>query len=163
MEGVEIMVSEDLIREAVENYADDLYRVCLVMLKNTADAEDAVQDSFITYMQKAPRFNSSEHEKAWLIRVACNKCHDMIRYRDRHSTVSDELLDSYFVEESDSAVIDALMEVPEKYRIVLSLHYIEGYKVDEIAEMIGRSPSAVKMRLSKGRKKLEEKYRKGYM
>ena len=157
------MVSEDLIRNAVENYGDNLYRICLIMLKNNADAEDAVQDSFMTYMQKAPRFESGEHEKAWLIRVATNKCRDMMRYRERHATVSQEALADYFVYKKDSAIIDALTEIPEKYRIVLSLHYIEGYKVEEIAEMIGRSASAVKMRLSKGRKKLEEKYRKEYM
>lgn len=55
------------------------------------------------------------------------------------------------------------MEIPEKFRIVLALYYVDEYKVDEIAEIINRTPSAVKMRLQKGRKLLEEKYRKEYM
>ena len=52
------MLKTDCVREAVEEYGDMLYRICLVMLKNTADAEDAVQDTFIRYMQKAPAFSS---------------------------------------------------------------------------------------------------------
>lgn len=52
--------------------------------------------------------------------------------------------------------------VPEKFRIVLTLHYIEEYKVNEIAKIIGKSSSAVKMRLQKGRKLLEDIYRKEF-
>ena len=51
------------------------------------------------------------------------------------------------------------MTVPEKYRIVMLLHYVEGYPTDEIAQMIGKTPSAVKMRLQKGRKLLKKAYR----
>ena len=157
------MLTADSIREAVDNYGDMLYRLCLVMLKNTADAEDAVQETFIKYMQKSPMFNGEEHEKAWLITTASNKCRDMLRYRKRHTAESEELLADYAIEKSGSGILEALMELPEKFRIVLTLHYIEEYKVDEIAEIISRSPSAVKMRLQKGRKLLEEKYRKEYL
>ena len=53
-------------------------------------------------------------------------------------------------------VLDALMALPEKFRLVLTLHYVEGYSTSEIAGMIGRTPSAVKMRLQKGRRLLED-------
>jgi RNA polymerase sigma-70 factor (ECF subfamily) len=58
------MLSNDTIRDAVEEYGDILYRTCLIMLKNKADAEDAVQDTYVTYMKKAPAFSDSEHLKA---------------------------------------------------------------------------------------------------
>ncbi len=157
------MLTGDCAREAVENYGDMLYRICLVMLKNSADAEDAVQETFITYIQKSPVFESESHKKAWLITVANNKCRDMLRYRMRHQTEREEALSTFAVESSDSGIIEALMELPEKYRIVLILHYVEGYKVNEISDIVSSSASAIKMRLSRGRKLLKEKYRKEYM
>ena len=150
-------------REAVERYGDMLYRICLLALKNTADAEDAVQETFIRYVQKSPDFLDGEHEKAWLITVATNKCRDMMRYRARHSTESDELLFGYAIEKEESGILEALMELPDKYRLPLTLFYIEEYKVDEIAHIMGISLSAAKMRLSRGRKLLKEKNRKEYM
>ena len=92
-----------------------------------------------------------------------NKCRDMLRFRKNHPTESEELLREYTTDKESTGILDALMEIPDKFRIVLTLHYVEGYKVDEIAEMIGKSSSAVKMRLAKGRKLLEEKYRKEFM
>ena len=157
------MLKTDCVREAVEEYGDMLYRICLVMLKNTADAEDAVQDTFIRYMQKAPAFSSDEHEKAWLIKVAANICKDMLRQRNRTAELDEDALNTLTAADEDSHILEALTQIPEKFRIVLTLHYIEGYKVNEIAEMIGKTSSAVKMRLAKGRKLLEEKYRKEYM
>lgn len=150
-------------REAVEKYGDMLYRISLLILKNTADAEDAVQETFIKYFTKAPEFADGEHEKAWLITVATNKCRDMLRYRTRHETESEELLNTYAVEKSDSGILEALMELSDKYRIIMVLFYVEQYKIDEIADITGVSVSAVKMRLSRGRKLLEEKYRKEYL
>ena len=150
-------------REAVERYGDMLYRICLLTLRNSADAEDAVQETFIKYVQKSPEFNDADHEKAWLITVATNKCRDMLRYRSRHQTESEELLLTYAIEKEESGILDALMELPEKYKTPLMLFYIDGYKIDEIADIMGISVSAAKMRLSRGRKLLEEKYRKEYM
>jgi len=157
------MQKDGCAREAVGKYGDMLYRICLLMLRNKADAEDAVQETFIRFIHKAPEFTDSEHEKAWLITVANNKCKDMLRYQKRHYTESEDLLESYAITKEESGILDALMELPEKYRIVLSLHYIDEYKVDEISEITGVNASAVKMRLSRGRKLLEEKYRKEYM
>ncbi|SEH76764.1 RNA polymerase sigma-70 factor, ECF subfamily [Ruminococcus flavefaciens] len=157
------MLTNGCAREAVEKYGDMLYRICLVMLKNTADAEDAVQETFIKLVQRTVAFDSADHEKAWLITVATNKCRDMLRYRQRHKTESEELLQGYFIEKNDSGILEALSELDEKYRLILVLYYVEDYKIDQISEITGISVSAVKMRLSRGRKLLKEKYRKEYV
>ena len=157
------MLTSDNVREAVNKYGDILYRLCLVMLKNTADAEDAVQDTFIKYMLSSPSFNDDEHKKAWLITVASNKCRDILRFRKRHVSESEDLLLNYADKTESTGILEALAEIPEKFRIVMTLHYVEGYKVNEIAKIIGKTSSAVKMRLAKGRKLLEEKYRKEYI
>ena len=144
------------ITAAVEEYGSTLYRICLVSLGNIADAEDAVQDTFLKYIQKAPAFESGEHEKAWLIRVALNTCKDIIRHR--RPQIDIETVQQEAHEPESGEVTAALMTLPEKFRTVLILHYVEGYSVNETAEMIGKTPSAVKMRLQKGRKLFEQAY-----
>lgn len=157
------MSVKDKLKNAMEKYGDMIFRICLFTLKNHADAEDAVQETFIIYFRKSPDFKSHEHEKAWLISVAMNKCKDILRFNKRHRTEPEELLSGYVQDEESTHILDALMRVPEKFRIVLTLHYIEGYKINEIAEIIKKSPSAVKMRLSKGRTLLAEIYQKEFL
>ena len=153
----------DDIETLISQYGDMLLRLCLIMLKNESDAEDAVQETYIKYFQKAPSFGSKEHQKAWLIRVATNKCRDMLRFRARHPQIDDEDISKFISDSSDSGILEALTMVPEKFRLVLTLYYIEEYRIEDIANIIGRSSSAVKMRLQKGRKLLEEIYRKEYL
>lgn len=142
----------------VEQYGDMLYRLCLVALGSRADAEDAVQDTLLRYLQKAPDFVSVEHEKAWLIRVAANRCRDLRRFWLRHPQTGLEEVAGRCAAPEDRAVLEALMTLPEKFRVALLLHYVEGYSTGQIAAMIDRTPSAVKMRLQKGRKLLEQAY-----
>lgn len=157
------MQPADDIETVINRYGDMLYRLCLLMLKNESDAEDAIQETMIRYFQNAPVFEDTEHEKAWLIRVATNKCRDLLRFRARHPQVSEEFLSGFSCGSVDTGILEALTALPEKYRLVLTLYYIEGYRIDEIAKIINRTGSAVKMRLQKGRKLLEEIYRKEYL
>lgn len=156
-------ISEKEIGRIMDDYGNILFRTCLIMLGNSHDAEDAVQETLIKYLQKAPVFKEREHEKAWLIKVVSNKCRDVLRFKKRHETADIESINQFTKDSSDSGILEALMTLPEKFRIVLVLYYVEQYKTDEIAEMIGKSASAVKMRLQKGRRLLKEVYRKEYM
>ena len=154
----------DRVERILDIYGNTLYRICFVMLSNEADAEDAVQDTLMRYLQKAPEFESSDHEKAWLITTAKNKCRDMLRGRKRYQQMNIECgQQDMLIESVDRSVMEALMSLPEKYKIVLILYYVEEYCVNDIAKMIKRTPSAVKMRLKKGRELLKTKYREEYM
>ena len=153
----------DEIETVLNRYGDMLYRLCLIMLQNESDAEDALQETIISYYRKAPRFADSEHEKAWLIRVATNQCRDAFRFRARHPQADAEYPENAVCDTADSGILDALAALPEKFRLVLTLYYIEDYRIEDIAKIISRTPSAVKMRLQKGRKLLEEIYRKEYL
>jgi len=161
MNNASVKTAEN-IENIVNCYGDMLFRICFVMLASHADAEDAVQETVIRYMQKSPVFESSEHEKAWLITTAKNKCRDILRVRKSHLQTNTEQLPELPYEIPDRSILDALMAIPEKYRLVLILYYVEEYNTAEIAKIIQKSPSAVKMRLQKGRKMLKEKYRKEY-
>lgn len=153
-------ISPQAARAVVEAHGDRLFRLCFVLLGSSADAEDAVQETLLKYLQSAPIFETAEHEKAWLLRVAANHCRDVYRRRMRHPQTSLEELDLAAPGTESRELLDALMTLPEKFRAVLVLHYVEGYRVEEVAKIIGRTPSAVKMRLQKGRRLLAQQYGK---
>lgn len=143
------------VEEAVLEYGDMLFRICMVMLCNEQDAQDAVQDTFCKYMEHTSGFRSKEHEKAWLIRVATNRCMDVHRDRSRHPSVQWEEVDKYCEFPEQSEVLAELMNLPDKLKTVIYLHYIEGYKMAEIAKMLGISLDAVKKRMQRGRESLK--------
>ncbi len=151
------------IEEIMDTYGTMLFRLCLITLGNANDAEDAVQETMIKYLQKTPKFENVEHEKAWLITVATNKCRDILRFKNRHPVVNIEEINALAKDTSDSGILDALMTLPDKYRLVLVLYYVEEYSIKDIAKVIGRTSSAVKMRLQKGRKLLKEAYGKEWV
>ena len=153
----------DDIERIAEMYGNMLFRICLVTLGNEVDAEDAVQDTLIKYLRKAPSFRDTEHEKAWLIKVAVNQCRDAARSQRRRTQYEMESVITKYTDRKSGQIIHALITLPDKFKTVLTLHYVEEYKVEEIAKMIGKSTSAVKMRLQKGRKMLEEAYREELM
>lgn len=153
----------DGIEKTIKTYGNMLFRICLVMLKNPVDAEDAVQETMLKYIQKTPEFESSDHEKAWLIKVASNKCRDILKSRWRNVPLNFEMIREYSCSVEDSRIMEALMSLPDKFRIVMTLYYVEEYRVDDIAKIIGKTASCVKMRLQKGRKLLEERYRREYL
>jgi len=153
----------DCIEKIIQTYGNMLFRLYLITFGNASDAEDAVQETLITYLQKAPEFENAEHEKAWLLTVATNKCKDMLRFKSRHQVVDIDAIKEFTKEETDGDILDALMTLPDKFRTVLMLYYVEEYSIEDIASVIGRTASAVKMRLQKGRRLLREAYRKEYM
>ncbi len=153
----------DEIEQIMYTHGNMLFRLSLAMLGNSGDAEDVVQETLIKYIEKAPEFENEEHRKSWLITVASNKCKDLIRLRKRHEVVELEEWNSVVKDSIHSGILEALMTLPEKFRLVLILYYVEEYRIEEIAKIIGKTKSAVKMRLQKGRRLLEETYRKEYM
>lgn len=145
---------EKEIREAVSQYGDTLYRVCMVILCNEQDVQDAVQDTFCRYLEKKPEFRDEEHKKAWLIRVATNICRDMIRFRIRHPGVSIDEVENTLAAPEQKRIFRELLELPVRQKTVLYLHYVEGYQIREIADILGITQSAVKLRLMRGRKQM---------
>ncbi|OPX42558.1 ECF RNA polymerase sigma factor SigW [Ruminiclostridium hungatei] len=146
---------EDDLENAYSRYGNMLFKLCFVILSNTVDAEDALQDTFLRYINKRPVFNEPEHEKAWFIKVANNVCKDMRRFKLRHNTLHIDELSDYCSGEDQGHVLEQILTLPPKYKIVIHLYYIEGYNVEEIARIIDLSRSAVKMRLLRGRKLLK--------
>ncbi|MBE6771715.1 MAG: sigma-70 family RNA polymerase sigma factor [Ruminococcaceae bacterium] len=133
------------------------------MLQNREDAQDAVQECFLRYITKAPDFTDFEHEKAWLIRVASNICKDMLRWRKHSSFLSLDEIRNISSSEDNAQILGLLVSLEEKYRIIIHLYYVEGYKTDELSAMLGISSATVRKRLQRGRDMLREIYEKEAM
>lgn len=143
--------------EVIGLWGDALFRLCVVMLRSEADAEDAVQETLLRYMTKAPFFDDIRQEKAWLMRVAGNLCRNMRRYAGMHRHLPlEEAVALVGGDESNGELLRAVSELPSIYRAAVHLHYIEGYSAAEIAAMEHVSVSAVLKRLQRGRELLRE-------
>lgn len=136
-------------------YGDMLLKVCITLLCNRYDAEEVVQETFITYMTHGKEFEDEEHKKSWLLRVAINKSKNVLRFRRLHSYVD---LDSIkeMVAKEESEMLYEIVQLPVKLKTAIHLHYYEGYTCKEIGEITGASEAAVKKRLQKGRERLKE-------
>ena len=149
------------IRQAMGAWGGSVWRLALAQTGSKEDAEDVYQDVFLRLAQSATEFSSQEHLKAWLLRVAVNRCHDVARLRSRRPAVP---LDSMPFEPSDAgplspdevrALWEAVGELPESMRVVIHLYYQEGYSGKESAGLLGLEPSTVRTRLQRARAQLK--------
>lgn len=152
--------TETDLERMVDIYGNMLFRICFVILCNQHDAEDAVQETFIKYLTKSPTFRDVEHEKAWLITVATNHCKNKRRFNFMHKHMNISDLQLFSKNEENYGLLDLLMKLPDKHKIVLLLYYVEGYRVEEVATILSITESAVKKRLQRGRELIRERYRK---
>ena len=145
------------VERLVHLHSARLYRHCLVLLGSPEDAQDAVQETFLRYLKKAPRLNGPEHERAWLLTVAGNICRNQLRQRRTHPhTPLDSLPEIPAPSVADTPLLDRLTALPDRVKMVVLLHYVEGYKVREIAQRLHLTQSTVKMRLQIGRQLLKQ-------
>ena len=144
------------LESAVEAYGDMLFRVAFNMLGNVHDAEDATQETYLRSMKYEPELTYSEHEKRWLLRVLVNLCKNMRKRNARRKVTDiDELANLLeYRDEETLGVMEKIMSLPEIYRTVMDLYYVEGISGYEIASILSISYAAVRKRLQKGRKLL---------
>ena len=134
-----------------------VYQICLLMLKNVPDAEDAAQTVFRKLLERQPVLRNSEHEKAWLIVTASNTCKDALRRasrRDEPLELRPDLPAPASADPAGNTVLDAVLALPLKYRAPVYLYYYEGYSAKEIAALLGEKPATIFTRLDRGRQKL---------
>ncbi len=147
------MRAQDEMQRVVEEYSSSLLRAAYSLLKNREDSEDAVQETFLRYMEKAPVFTSREHEKAWLLRVAVNisKNHLSSAWFRKRTDLKEDIP---ALEQEEQEVLESVLKLSAKYRTVIHLYYYEGYSLSEISQILRSPLSTVTTRLSRARKKL---------
>jgi len=144
-----------------DEYGNMVYRLALSYLRNIHDAEDTVQVVF-TKLIEGKAIIIPGKERALLTQITINHCKDVLRsfWRKRSEPLNESIA---FTEEEDRELFSVVMSLPDKYRIVVYLHYYEGYSFSEISSFLGISSSAVSMRLHRSRNILKSKLREdGY-
>ena len=170
--------------ELVRQYQKRVFALAVRMCPTPELAEEAAQEAFLAAWQGLPFFRGDSAFATWLYRLTSNACVDLLRKENRHQgpslddeSVSAEVPDptptpEKAVEQQElrrqieaglqtlspehREVLEAVLALPGKYRDVVYLHYYEGYTFGEIAKILHLSPSAVSMRVSRGRKELKE-------
>lgn len=156
MERAEVpsMNREERLSRWIDDYSDAILRTCFLYLSDQTQAEDALQDTWIKawrYMGEYER-KGILNDKAWLMRIAINTCKDYrrtawFRHIDNRKAL-DELPPRLLqVEQEDHSLSLMVMELPDRYKQVVLLHYFQGLTQRETAEALGLSPSVVLRRL----------------
>ena len=145
------------VDEVFAAYGDRIFAAAFSVCRNRADADDVVQDTLVRYYTHPREFESEDHLKAWLLRVAINRARDVsTSFWRKHTVAWEEYMnDLAFEEPQDSRLFEAVMRLPAKYREVLVLYYYVGYDTNEIADMLGLQAEAVRARMSRARRKLK--------
>ena len=147
------------IMEICTKYGDRLYAAAFNITRQRQDAEDAVQEALLRLFRSDKEFESEEHIKAWLIRVTINIAKSTCTsFWHRNRVPYEDYMDEIpFEDESDRDLMEAVLSLPDKYRIIVHLYYYEGYKTREIADTLKLSENTVKTRLLQSRKLLKTK------
>lgn len=145
-------------------YGKAMYNVCLRMVKNETDAEDLLQNSFVDIFTKLDSFRFQSSIGAWIKRIVINNCINFLKKRhlpieeldvERHDH-SPQPVPPAVIGLSVEAVKNAMMELPDGYRIVFSLYMLEGYDHKEIGEILGVTEATSKSQYSRAKRKLQE-------
>ncbi len=140
--------------QAVERYGDMVFRVAYSCLRRREDAEDVMQETLLKLYREDKPFDSEDHRRFWLIRVAVNESRKVTRWY-RRVVPLDELPEAAALDRPEqSELFRAVMDLPAKYRLPVYLYYYEGYSVREVGELTGARESTVQTRLARARELL---------
>ena len=139
-------------------YRDRVFAVGFNYFRNSMDADDVVQETFLKLLRSNKDFESEEHLRNWILKVAVNECKRVtlsswFKRRESLEEYADKLI---FEEVGDRDLFDKVMRLPKNYRQVTHLFYYEGFSVKEIAGILGIRETTVTTRLSRARKKLKD-------
>jgi len=151
-------------------YGNDVLRLCTLYLKDRHLAEDALQETFIKVWQKYHTYLGQANEKTWIMRIAINVCKNYLRtaWIKRNSVVQIEDIVKvsqcqYRNIEESVDLLNAILTLKEKYRVVLLLYYYQEFTVKEIAEILDKKQSTVLSLMKRGREQLKQKLQTNYM
>ena len=151
------MLTKQEFDRAAEQYLDMVYRIALNYFRHPQDAEDIAQEVMLRLWREEQVFASPEHMRYWLVKVTLNLCRDHARsFWHRRTVPLESCPEPSFSTPERSALYQAVMDLPAKYRLPLYLYYYEGYTVAEVGELLHLNPSTVQTRLSRARAKLKQ-------
>ncbi len=152
--------------ELYQLYKDTLFVLCLKYCKNTKDAEDVLQDSFVTIFQNINKYTAKGSFEGWLKRITINKAIDKYHQtKAKHLPIIEEITEDVFLEENTNEfsldyLLECIQQLPNRYRLVFNLYELDDYSHKEISEMLNISVGTSKSNLHRAKKILKEKLSK---
>lgn len=131
----------------------------MIHLKNYADTEDIFQTVFLKYVLRSVPFENEEHEKSWFIRVTINACKDLLKsfFHNRVTSLDEMSEKPMEMQEDHKEVLEAVLSLPQKYRVVIYLYYYEAYTAPEISRILGKKVNTIYTLLTRSKHMLREK------
>ncbi len=148
-------MTSDEFSEQIVDMMQTLYRVCYSQLSQSCDRDEAVQECLLKAWQKRGQLKQPRYMKTWVIRILINECRNIQRKRGREVPL-DEMPNRTAPADADYELHDALLQLDEKLRLPIILHYIEGFTVSEIADILRWPQGTVKSRMNRGRAELKK-------
>lgn len=151
------MMKKEQLGQVIIASEDMMYHVAKTLLYNDADCADAIQEAIVKAFSNLHTLRHEAYVRTWLTRILINECYTIMRKEKR--VVSMEAFtreEAAETQEDYSELYEALMKLPEEIRLCVTLYYMEGYHVKEIAGMLDTTESAVKNRLARARARLRE-------
>ena len=157
-------MENERFERAAMMYMDNVFAVAFNYFRDPSEADDIVQEVLFKLLKSDVKFESDEHIRNWMLKVAVNQCRRVsVSSWFRKTMPLEEYAESLKYEDSEqSALFFAVMDLPKKYRIVIHLFYYEEYSTAEIAEMLRMNESTVRTRLRRARMKLKEVLKDGW-
>ena len=141
----------------VEAHGQAVYRLAYARTGSREDAEDITQETFLRLVRAAPVFRDEAHCRAWLLHVAMNSTRSLFRRPWRRRDLPlEEAANAAAPDGERGDVLEAVLNLPERYRAPVHLFYYEGLTVEQIAKILGLREGAVRTRLSRARGMLRD-------
>lgn len=138
-----------------DRHVDTVYRICYSFMKNVPETEDMVQETFLRLITSGKVFENERHEKAWLIVTASNLCKDSLKkWWRKNESIEDSPSLSMSCTTHNNDVLEAILQLPKDYKVVVYMYYYEGYSTAEIASYLNTPHATVRSRLARARKML---------
>ena len=155
--GAELEFASVSLRTLYEELLPSVYRMAYSYLRDHHDSEDVAQEAFLRLARSGKRFEDRRQVEAWLIVTAANLSRDLLRRKGRQDLPLEEARHSEAAQHPRSGDLrEAILALPEKYKLPIYLHYYAGWSVSEIARALHRGENTVKTWLSRGRERLRE-------
>ena len=148
-------MTSDEFAQRITEMTQLLYRVSYSQLQRACDREDAVQECLRKAWQHRGRLRDERYMQTWVIRILLNECRNIYK-KNRREVPSEDVPPPAPKDSGDIALHDALLALPEKLRLPVVLHYLEGYSVGEVAQLLRLPLGTVKTRMAKARTTLRQ-------
>lgn len=154
-------MTKEQLGDLIITSEDTMYHVAKTLLYNDADCADAIQEAIVKAFSSIHTLRRDAYAKTWLVRIVINECYAIMRREKKLVSLEDYSVEEATVERADySDLYEALGHLSKEIRLTVTLYYMEGYSVREIAALMKTTESAVKNRLARARDKMKKELAK---